>query len=108
MTTHECAECEKNRAQKQAFAEALANLRRAAYAVADAWQNLEEAGEHELAEVGYPDVFDDYAAIVDHIDAWSRAVEKKLGDEDDLAIVQERRNEPSIAWDRAKLGETTK
>jgi hypothetical protein len=72
-----------NRAQKQAFAEALANLRRAAYAVADAWQNLEEAGEHELAEVGYPGAFDDYADVVDCIDGWSRAVEKNLAEKNE-------------------------
>jgi hypothetical protein len=74
---HECEKCEKNRAQKEAFVEALANLRRAAHAVADAWQNLEEVGEQ--AEVGYPDAFGDYADVVDCIDAWSRAAEKNVG-----------------------------
>jgi hypothetical protein len=63
----------KNRAQKEAFAKAIADLRRAAYAVADAWQNLEEVGEGEHAEAGYPEAFGDYADIVDRIDAWSRA-----------------------------------
>lgn len=66
----------KNREQKEAFAGALANLRRAAYAVADAWQKLEEVGEGDHAQSGYPEAFGDYADLVDHIDAWSRAAEE--------------------------------
>ena len=73
-----------NRAKKEAFAKALASLRRAAYDVADAWQSLEEdAGQQaceEVAEAGYPASFGDYADVVDCIDAWSRAVEKTLED----------------------------